>query len=45
MLVSDLYKEAVNSITAYIAKIDSGGIILETHRACKEYGNSNGIYP
>ncbi|MDK9706466.1 MAG: helix-turn-helix transcriptional regulator [Desulforhopalus sp.] len=39
----DIYKLALDSISAHIAIIDTTGQIIETNRAWREYGEKNGI--
>jgi DNA-binding CsgD family transcriptional regulator len=39
----DIYKVALDSISAHVAILDETGLILETNRAWKEFGMSNGI--
>lgn len=39
----DIYKLALDSISAHIAIIDATGQIIETNRAWRDYGRKNGI--
>ena len=41
--MDDLYKMALDSITAHVAILDETGLILETNRAWREFGSANGI--
>lgn len=41
--MDDLYKMALDSITAHVAILDETGLILETNRAWREFGTANGI--
>jgi len=43
MLHTDLYKEVMDSITAHVAIIDNDGVILETNRAWRHFGDNNGM--
>jgi DNA-binding CsgD family transcriptional regulator len=39
----DIYRVALDSITAHVAILDETGLILETNRAWKDFGMANGI--
>jgi DNA-binding CsgD family transcriptional regulator len=39
----DIYRLALDSVSAHIAIIDASGQIVETNRAWREYGQKNGI--
>ncbi len=39
----DIYKVALDSISAHVAILDESGLILETNRAWKDFGLANGI--
>jgi DNA-binding CsgD family transcriptional regulator len=41
--MDDLYKTALDSITAHVAILDETGRILETNRAWRDFGTANGI--
>jgi DNA-binding CsgD family transcriptional regulator len=43
LFMDDLYKTALDSITAHVAILDETGLILETNRAWREFGTANGI--
>ena len=39
----DIYRVALDSISAHVAILDETGLILETNRAWKDFGIANGI--
>jgi hypothetical protein len=39
----DIYKVALDSISAHVAILDKSGLILETNRAWRDFGLANGI--
>jgi len=39
----DIYRVALDSISAHVAILDETGLILETNRAWKDFGTANGI--
>ncbi len=45
MIKQDLYKGIMDSLSAQIAILDMDGIILETNRAWREFGEQNGLLP
>lgn len=40
----DIYRVALDSISAHVAILDETGLILETNRAWKDFGATNGIH-
>ena len=40
---TNIYKVAINSLSAHVAILDEQGVILETNRAWKEFAQANGM--
>lgn len=43
MKQQDIYRVAVNSLSAHVAILDAQGVIIETNRAWREFARNNGL--